>query len=122
MGADEGSKKSPLERICGAKSVEMADGAGCEALEPYVDRVLDVLGHPEAMVSDESRVSDFLDWTAWATEAWGPRGRISLQPDPAAKARNDERLRKMAEALRIPVGERDYIVDVARKLKVLGTA
>ena len=30
-------------------------------LRPYIDQLLEILGHPEALVTDESRISDFVD-------------------------------------------------------------
>ena len=41
--------------------VEMASQDSVNELEPYVDEVLEALGHPEALVTDESTLSDFFD-------------------------------------------------------------
>jgi len=41
--------------------IELADHNKIDELQPYVDKVLKALGHTEALVTDESLVSDFLD-------------------------------------------------------------
>lgn len=46
------------ERMVG-KEIVFAPQDLIQSLGPYVQRVLDAIGHPEAFVSDESWVSDF---------------------------------------------------------------
>ena len=36
-------------------------------LQPYIDKLLEILGHPEALVTDETRISDFIDVDAKKT-------------------------------------------------------
>ena len=76
-----------------------------DALDKYVTQVLEALGHPEAFVTDESMIKDFLHWSK----------------DPALVRENEARLTAMSEALRVPVEARDYVVDVARRIKALGS-
>jgi hypothetical protein len=95
-----------------------------DALDPYVQRILEIIGHPEAMVTDESTVRDFLNAMGWAGE-WrrGHHGPWTPSPaDPQAQAENEEKLRTLREMLRVPVEAEDFIVDVARRLRALGQA
>ena len=43
------------------KKIELASQNKIDKLQPYIDKVLKALGHPEALVTDESMVCDFLD-------------------------------------------------------------
>lgn len=67
-------------------------------LWPQVKRALNALGHPEAMVTDESRVSDFADFGGGGGVT--PRGLAR-----AAKSR-----------LGVRVRAQDRVVDVAQRL------
>ena len=69
-----------------------------EMLRPYVIRVLKAVGHPEAWVSDLSSVCDF---------------------SPADKERNIEFIARASVKLGFPVNEKDYIIDLAMRLKAL---
>ena len=64
----------------------------------YVEHVLEVLGYPEALVTDESQIWDF----------------IGLDSE---KEESKQFLEKISEKLGFQVLEKDYIVDVAKKLK-----
>jgi hypothetical protein len=93
------------------------------ALEPFIDQVLDVLGHPEALVTDESRVRDFLDWTDRPGRIRRRGGPWVERPaDPEAGAANEATMTALREKLKVPVEQGDYIVDVARRMKALGHA
>jgi hypothetical protein len=59
--------------------------------------ILDVLGHPEALVTDLSSVSDF--------------GR-----------RNKRRLYRISRTLGVPVGWDDLLVDIAARMRAANTA
>lgn len=82
-----------------AGEIEFAPSDGVEALQPYVDKVLSALGFSNAWVSDESCVGDFrqdqesVEWAASASEKLG-----------------------------MIVASGDYIVDVARRMKEMGSA
>lgn len=41
--------------------IELAEQDKIKQLKPYVNQVIKALGHPEALVTDESIVFDFLD-------------------------------------------------------------
>jgi len=74
---------------------ELAPQEKVNALDKYVDRILEVLGHPEALVTDESTIWDFL----------------ALEP---------ERLKEISEKLGVKVETGDYLIDVAASMKLKG--
>ncbi len=109
--------------------IDLAPTDALDALGPYVDRVLDALGQPDALATDESRVAHFLDSMGWdgrVSLKRGIEGRhgpyVERKADPAAAAENERVLRECREKLRVPVDEADLIVDVARRLRALGSA
>lgn len=69
-----------------------SDRVDSEELGPYVDKLLEVLGHPEAMVTDESLIWDF----------------VFSEP---------ERVEEISESLGFEVKDGDYLADVAEKMK-----
>jgi hypothetical protein len=96
------------------------------ALGEFVDRVVEALGRDGAFVSDESRVSDFLDWMGKphrvrrhggvTNPSWAP-GWIEVPANPNAAAENVRRLARAVEQLHIAVEPDDLIVGVARRLR-----
>lgn len=58
-----GTMKRKSRKIPKFTKIELADDFNVSGLRPYVNRVLAVMGHPEALVTDESMVSDFLDFS-----------------------------------------------------------
>ena len=85
--------KLPKKKIVFA-SQELSSLKG---LAPYIDKILEILGHPEAFITDESTVSDFL----------------CFLDEEEAKAQLAEISRRMP----FKVKKSDYIVDLARRLK-----
>jgi hypothetical protein len=77
---------------------EMAPQVRIEALDFYVQKILDALGHPEAFVSDESQINDFSDWGA-------------------SKEDRDAWVLELSDKLGLPVERKEFIPDVALKLK-----
>jgi hypothetical protein len=73
-------------------------------LAPYVDRVLEALGHPDALATDESIVRHFLK-SGEGPHRWRRRGGPwqHYPGDPAIKAQNDALLASMARQLGVPV-------------------
>jgi len=120
---------SPARRsaLVPEKEIELAPTEARDALDEYVSRVLAALGHPEALATDESLVSDFLDVTG-RDHRRRPRGGGSKGPwtdvpaDPEVRRENEAPLRVCQDTLRVPVSERDLIIDVARRLRALGHA
>jgi hypothetical protein len=72
------------------KTVTFASTDRIDALEPYVDRVLQAIGIAQAWVSNESQISDF--------------------------GLSDEELARAAKELGLPVQRGDYLWKVARAL------
>lgn len=60
-------KREPGEKVWGSlgsgpfagKLIVFASTLNIERLQPYVDRVLEAVGHPEALVTDKSMIADF---------------------------------------------------------------
>jgi hypothetical protein len=88
-------------------------------LAPYVARVLEAVGYPDALVTDESKIGDFLEFGGEphrfrrARGPWGER----RPGDPEIKARNDAHLAHMARQFGVPVEPRDLIVAVAHRVR-----
>jgi len=74
-----------------AKSDKIDD----EKLWPYVHKVLEILGHPESLVTDESKIFDF----------------TFSEPEKA---------KEISKKLGFEVKQSDYVVDVAEKLRFSG--
>jgi hypothetical protein len=98
-------------------TIEAADERRTLALRPYVEKVLTALGHPEAFVTDESLISDFLDhiWSdpKWTETRRGWRRVSQVTIDPA-------RLPQVIEKLGVPIDPNERVVDVALRLRNRG--
>jgi hypothetical protein len=99
--------------------IKMAKQAAAKELGKYVERVAEALGKKDALVTDESTVKDFLDWSEsphrsrkGSTGTW-----VNMPGDPEVKKRNDEKLARATHALGVPVERADTVVAVARKLR-----
>jgi len=95
---DKGPLKGHKVFICSAKKIK--------ALDKYVDRVLDAMGFPGAMVTDESSTRDF-----------APLDFRSRKLARINEKQYEEMLRRAQAKLGIKVGRHDYLWDVARRLK-----
>ncbi|MBM3129952.1 MAG: hypothetical protein FJ009_15185 [Chloroflexi bacterium] len=73
------------------KRIELAGRDKIESLGEYVDRVLEALGHPEALVTDESQVWDF--------------------------TRDTNELKKIAKKLGFAITKNDYVWELAERCK-----
>ena len=71
--------------------IELASTVLTDTLEPYVELVLNALNHPEALVTDQSTISDF-----------------GLDPDELSTA---------STRLEVTVSDTDYVYDVAQRLR-----
>jgi hypothetical protein len=78
--------------------IESAETDKVSEVEDIIERILDVVGHPEAYVTDESMISDFFD--------------IGL--DKKGKAKEIERVRK---CLGVDVSIDDYLFEIALRMK-----
>jgi hypothetical protein len=93
-----------------------------ETLEHEVELcfILDVLGHPGALVSDESTVRDFLDWTDEPSTWWrasAPHIVHELPADPTARDRNVRTMCKLEAACGFRIEEEYRLVDIAKRLR-----
>lgn len=105
------------------KTFEHATQDARKALDPFISQVLELLGHPEALVTDESCISDFLDWRGWPGQSRRRGGPWVEHPaDPEAQEHNEKILTALRERLKVPVEPKDFVVDVARRMKALGHA
>ena len=88
-------------------------------LAPYVDRVLEAVGHPDALATDESIVRHFLE-SGEGPHRWRCRGGPwqHYPGDPAIKAQNDALLASMAQQFGVPVDRKDLVVAVARRVRM----
>ena len=82
----------------GQSTVILAPQDQTEELSPYIDQILEALGHPEALVTDESMIGDFRSFgiTHEEKEIW---------------------LNGLSEKLGIPIKSNDYLVDLSLILK-----
>ena len=98
LSGDYPVKKSTLlKKIRKAKKIELCSQEKIKELEPYIDEVVRALGHKEALVTDESMVSDFLDIVD--KKRWA--GQIA----------------KAKKKLGVEVFSDDYIWEVAERLE-----
>ena len=77
--------------------IELASQDEVSQLEPYIEKVLEALGHPEALVTDESWILDFLC--------------IVDEKEAALE------LKEACEKLGFSFDKSDSIVDVAKRVK-----
>jgi hypothetical protein len=93
-------------------------------LRKHVDRVLEALGHSEALVTDKSLVRDFLSMGGYPHQIQRG-GLFSKEPweerpgNPEIARENEEILRRASEKLGLPLEPSDLIITVAHKLKNL---
>ena len=93
--SDEEVKKRLDGIKTGKTKIVFAEQKKVEILKPYVDRVLEAIGHPEAWISDRSSIGDF------------------RQGD------YQEFVNDVAAKLGIGINKGDYLVDIAMRLKAL---
>jgi hypothetical protein len=103
------------------KVFELADQNSVHdpSLTCYVGRVFEVLGHPDALATDESKIGDFLEFGGEPhrfRRARGPWGECR-PGDPEVKARNDALLASMARQLEVPVERDDLVVAAAYRIR-----
>ena len=90
------------------KKIKFAERDHIKYLESYVQKVLEILGHPEALVSDLSIIGDFMGYSDYF------KNNITINCDK----QNKEQLQKISDQLGFEVKNDDYIWEVAKKLLV----
>ncbi len=113
-----------MKRIAAASightRLELADQNAVHdpSLAPYVDRVLEALGHPDALATDESKIRDFLESFEGPHRLRRRGGEWQSYPgDPEIKARNDALLAGMAQQFGVPLERDDLVVAVAYRIR-----
>jgi hypothetical protein len=109
---------------------ELADqnAAHDPSLAPYVDRILEAVEHPDALVTDESSIRDFLSFGGedHLTRRRHPSGQRRLDQgpwefrpgDPEVKAQNDALLANMIRQFGVPIDRDDLVVAVAHRIRM----
>ena len=77
---------------------ESAAQDNVDKLQPYVDRILEALGHPEAFVTDESIVGDFINVFSSKEERYVVAAQLSSK-------------------LGLVIETKDYIYKIAERLR-----
>jgi len=93
------NKKGQFKKVT---KFELASQDKVNDLEKYVGKVLEALGHPEALVTDESRVFDFTHF---------------IMDEQEYEKDKNEQLLKAFKELGIEIDEDDYIYRIADKLR-----
>jgi len=75
------------------KRFEKAESDKVEELGPFIDHILFIMGHPEALVTDESKIWDF----------------TCFEP---------EKVKEISKDLGFEVKQSDYLIDIARRLSL----
>lgn len=79
----------------GEIKIEYASRSHTERIRPWVQKVLEAVGHPEAFVTDKSTISDFFNIDD-----------------------RDGRAEEISKKLGVPLKLSDYVVDVANKVRL----
>jgi hypothetical protein len=100
-------------------SIRLAKQAAVKELGKYVEDVAGALGKREALVTDETLVSDLLEIGENPHRVKrGEAGMWQERPgNPEAKKRNDEQIGQAIHALGIPIEREDAVVAVAKRLR-----
>jgi len=72
----------------------MAGDDEVERLWPEIYKILEILGHTEALVTDESKIWDFTFFCP-------------------------EKVREISDSIGFKITENDYLIDIAKKIKRL---
>lgn len=89
--------KKANRKITKDTKFELADQDKTEALDKYITKIMKALGHSEALVTDESLISDYLD----------------IFDD----LRRKKQLDKAKKIIKVDIFPGDYIWEVAERMK-----
>lgn len=106
--------------------IVIADQDAIDTFPKEVDQLMSAIGHPEALVTDESQVYDFLIYLGVPTpesvqrleKALGRPVRVATKPvkDPEIDEHNAKILAALAELMGRPVEGREYLWRLAQEL------
>lgn len=85
------SRTASIRQAASDGRIELASAVLVDALETYVEQVLNALGHAEALVTDLSTIGDF--------------------------GLDDEERSAASDRLRVALSDADYIYEVAQRLR-----
>ncbi len=83
------------------KIIVLAEREEALRLKAHVNMVVAALGHPEALVTDESYVSDFLSF---------------IHHEPLGSQLRRKELKKACKKLKMEIGENELVIDVAKRM------
>ena len=84
---------------CGVvRGFELANTDKTDSIESYIDKVVRALGHKDALVTDESYITDFLDVFTPSNE------KVKM-------------LKKLSKKLKVEISINDYVWQVAERLR-----
>ena len=110
-----------IQHAAEAGKIELASQVVTEDLFEYVDAVLVVLGHREALVTDESTLSHFDEMGGRPHCKKDASGQwVEYPGDPIIEKRNQEMFMRLEHEFGFPVARSDRIVAIARRLKARG--
>ena len=87
--------------------IHIAEQDAIDQFEPQVLRLLAALGHPEALVTDLSQVSDFLPWTC---------NEFDVQDLAGAREEELRQLTALGDVMGRAVEAREYLWQMGREL------
>lgn len=96
-----GKNAKKLKEKFKGKKIELASTTSCDKYHDEIDRLLKIMGHEEALVTDMSTIGDFLDIFS-------------------SKKQRDAQLQKLSKKIGIVVGADDLIFKIASKISKKG--
>jgi len=91
-------------------NIKFASQVTVKELEPWITKILNTLGHPEAWVSDESKVVDFLEMS-WPDDSEKEKEEV--------KENNKKLLAKMSKEFGFEIKSSNYLTHIAFRLSTL---
>ena len=95
-----------IRKLAREGKIEFAADDRIQYLQQYVNKILETIGFPEAFVTDESTISDFIDFDCWEEQ----EGIYNLNKNGKTW------LEEISKKLSIEVHDNDYIWELAKKL------
>lgn len=100
------------------KKIVMADQDKIDVLEPWIEKILIILGFPNSFVSDDSYLSDFIPMVLHEDPNDENSPLVSLWDDKDKyKLVYKKHVEKLANTLNIELTGKEYFWMVAEKLK-----
>ncbi len=104
--------------------MKFADRTVVEALEPYVDEILEITaeltcqpGIRSALVSDKSMINDFLEFELTGEKKFNKKLKKIVETLTHNTRKNREIIAELNNRLGVPVELHDYIYEIALRLR-----